>query len=195
MEAGVLQKAQMKKKKNKRILCYFGLVILFILLLTPPLLRLFVSEDSGKETKKVEYIALNCTKGDESISATFADGVPQNIMYKVNGNLVDNSLNENLPDVDSSTSTIQSVEGASSQEVTTNPQTSNESSIIDSASIKEIFSSFKRFEYDSVENVSTIRLTNSEIKSNAVYSAELETINKQENLYTSRGFSCAQNKF
>ena len=203
MEAGTLQQMQMKKKKMKHNLCYVGLVVLIILLLTPPLLRLFVSDDSGEETKKVIYMALNCTKEDESISSTFADGVPQNIMYSVKGNLLDNAPdeidnnlteNENVAEVDSSVNTTQDIGGVNNEGVG-NEQTTNSSSISESVTVREIFRTYKNFEYDANENISVIRLNEGEIKSVAIYAEELSTINKQENIYTSRGFSCVQSQF
>ncbi len=72
-----------RKKKQNKILCYFGLVILIFLLFLPPALRLFVAEK--KELKKDINEILTCDKADESISATFLNDKPQSVLYKMKG--------------------------------------------------------------------------------------------------------------
>ena len=75
-----------KNKKDHRILCYIGLVILIILLLLPFLLRIFGKNLYQKqETKKDEVIVLSCNKQNEMISSTFLNNEPQNIEYRIKG--------------------------------------------------------------------------------------------------------------
>ena len=75
-----------KNKKMIRRLCYVSLVLLVILLLTPPLLRAFVKEkEENPEPPKVVTV-LSCEKENESVSSTFLNQDPQNLLYKIKGN-------------------------------------------------------------------------------------------------------------
>ena len=76
----------MKKKRDFTFLSYICLVFLIILLLLPPILRLFGKNLYNKEVKKKdEIVILTCNKKDEGISSTFLNGEPQNLEYRING--------------------------------------------------------------------------------------------------------------
>lgn len=187
MESGTLHQIQVRKNKMKHNLCYVGLVVLIILLFIPPMFRLFIKDkDSGKEKKDPVYIALNCNKSDESINATFEDGIPQNIMYKVKGN-----VSKNNPDEVSTTETNMVDSNSLNQNSTSNTKTP----FNDDATVYDILTKFGEFEYLENEGNSVIRIPYSIITAVEGYDLVFGTINGQENFYTSRGFSCAQVAF
>ena len=72
-------------KKGKIILCYFGLVVLIILLAIPPVFRL-VFQEQKEEVKKDVVDILKCEKPEESVVSTFLNNIPQNIQYSILGN-------------------------------------------------------------------------------------------------------------
>ena len=74
-----------KNRKLKIILCYFSLLVLIVLLLLPPALRMLVNEKKEPEVVKAVTI-LSCERDKESISSTFLNQDPQNILYKLKGN-------------------------------------------------------------------------------------------------------------
>ena len=188
MESTTLQQLQAKRKKMKHNLCYVGLVILIILLITPPMLRLFVEDKTGEEVVKKVYIALVCSKEGESISSTFEDGKPQNIMYRIQGNVTNNTPDE-IDDInnDLKDSTI---------EETPTPSISNANSAIrDTDTVIGVLARFSSFEYNAEENYSELKISYSSFPKTEDYDAVFATISAQENFYTSRGFSCTQNTF
>lgn len=79
-------KTSIKKNKTfKKILCYFSLVVLTILLFIPALFRLIFKEE--KPTVKEDVVSiLNCEKSEESVRSTFLNDTPKNILYKIKGN-------------------------------------------------------------------------------------------------------------
>jgi hypothetical protein len=79
-------KSNIKKNKTfKKILCYFGLVILNILLFAPMICRI-AFKDTKPKTKEDVITILNCEKTDESVRSTFVNDEPINISYNVKGN-------------------------------------------------------------------------------------------------------------
>ena len=181
MESTTLQQLQAKRKKMKHNLCYVGLVVLIILLITPPMLRLLVEEK--KEDAKKVYIALVCNKEGESINSTFEDGKPQNIMYRIQGNVTNNPDEVDNAMVDASTSTP-----------VPTPNYSN-GVIRDTDTVVDVLARFAAFEYNDQQNFSELRVAYSSFPSTEDYTAAFSTINAQEKFYTSRGFSCTQNEF
>ena len=83
----------------KKVLCYFGLFFLIILLLIPPGLRIFAKNLYPEEEKpKLVVNILNCNKETESVFSSYANTTPQTFQYKIKGNYVLN--NENNSNVD-----------------------------------------------------------------------------------------------
>ena len=202
MEKGTLHELQMKKKKMKHNLCYFGLVVLIILLALPPSLRSFIKdpeEEKEKEKKKEEtqivYTTLNCSKGDETISSTFKNEEPQSILYRVKGNLVDNKPDEtdtaavgtydNQNIVDNNTSSVP-------QDIT--DSSGGDTNTFDKLSVYEVLSNVMIVTYDENENVSYIKVGYGSLTPNKEYENTFSTISAQEAFFTSKGFTCTQTK-
>lgn len=79
----------------KKVLCYFGLFFLVILLLIPPALRIFAKNMYPEEEKpKLVVNILNCNKETESVFSSYANTTPQTFQYKIKGNYVYNLNNE-----------------------------------------------------------------------------------------------------
>lgn len=192
MEAGTLHQIQMKKKKMRKRLCYVGLVVLIILLLTPPAFRLFISDDAGEKKEEKSYISLICNKEGESISSTFENGVAQNIMYKIKGNVNDTLNNPDALDDTLHEDTVDSSNNVNNQETN---QISKDYPFKESDSLLSIFSRFVSPTYDENEGVSIIRVSYSSLTLFEGYDEVFKTVNSQENFFTSRGFSCSQSAF
>ena len=79
-------KSNIKKNKMfKKILCYFGLVVLNILLFAPMICRI-AFKDTKPKVKEDVIVILNCEKTDESVRSTFVNDEPINISYNIRGN-------------------------------------------------------------------------------------------------------------
>ena len=92
-----VKKNMARKKKTTHILCYFGLVVLVVLLFLPAVLKLVVKEKPIKKEDIV--IILTCQKGNEMIKATFQNNEPRNVLYTMPGNSVkpnEEANNENI---------------------------------------------------------------------------------------------------
>ncbi len=189
MEAGTLHQIQMKKKKQRKRLCYVGLVVLIILLLTPPALRLFIRDDVGEKKEEKKYISLICNKEGESISSTFENDLAQNIMYKIKGNVNDTL---NYPDENQNEEVTSTTSDVNNQETN---QISNDYPFKESDSLLSIFSRFVSPTYDENEGVSIMRVNYSSLEVFEGYDKVFKTVNSQENFFTSRGFSCSQSAF
>ena len=78
-------KTSIKKGKTiKKVLCYFGLVVLVILLFIPWVFRL-VFKEKAPVVKKEVVTVLSCEKSGESIRSTFVNDEPMSILYKIVG--------------------------------------------------------------------------------------------------------------
>lgn len=185
MESGTLRELQMKKKKIKHNLCYTGLVILIILLILPVSLRLLIRDGKGKVGEKSNekiYMSLNCSKGEESISSTFLNDEPQNLMYRVNGNKV----NQNIPDESSVTTQEAKDEISNSQQ---------KPAFTDNETVLEVLSKVSILTYDESDDTSYIKIPYNYMESIPGYSDVFGTIESQEKFFTSRGFSCTKAQF
>ncbi len=78
-------KTTIKKGKTiKKVFCYFGLVILNILLFAPMVTRI-VFKEKKPEVKPDVVTVLTCEKTGESIRSTFLNDEPKNIQYQISG--------------------------------------------------------------------------------------------------------------
>ena len=162
-------KGKMTKNKTlKKILCYFALVILIVLLFTPMAFRIAFKEKKEEPKKDVVYI-LKCNKGDESISSTFLNEQPHKITYTITGNYMTNSeQNEN------------------------NSETNNETI---SGSLSSRFINYASFEYDEETNKSSLNFDVEYSKGTPDYEAFFSSIESQESFFNSEGFSCSKQSF
>ena len=180
--------ANIKKKQTMHTLCYIGLVVLIILLFLPAALRIFIKEDPNDIENKIVYMSLNCNKAEESISSTFADGVPQNIAYTAKGNKLLNPTQKNPDEYPDDVSTAPAT-GQVDNEVT------NEKVFSDDDTVEDVLLNIATYQYDETKDVSKISIDYKFMSTITGYSKVFGTIQDQEAFFTSRGFACSQAQF
>ena len=202
-----IQNTLSKKKKQTKVICYISLVVLNILLFLPIVGKIMISEDEDEKPSEKSQpnvvMVLNCNSVDETINSTFLNGNPQNFLYKIKGNLKE----INNPDEEEITSAID--ESDENDRTTDNDnidnnidenvdsdENQNESSdfivVNPDASLYETFSNLSEALYDEEENVTSIQMDAYRLAALDIYSSSLETIDKQEVYFKSRGFNCTK---
>ena len=159
-----------KKKKTKIVLSYFGLVFLVILLFTPMIFRIVFKD---RVTKKKADVAskLICSKGVETINATFLNGVPQRIVYTIPGNYMENVSN-----------------GEEQEEQTQEEQPSNNN---ETSLVLTKFLGYSSLVYNEENNTSSLSFNVNEASNGVDYELIFITIERQEEYYKTQGFSCS----
>ncbi len=156
-----------KNKSLKKLMCYISLVFLVILLFIPVVFRIVFKEK--KEEKKVDVITvLSCESSDESINSTFLNDEPKNILYQVLGNY-------------NSTPSTEESEDETKDENTPN--------IGEKPVLKKLIH-FGKLTYDEEQNISSLRVSVSDIVGSLDYEIIFSTVNNQEAYYKMQGFSC-----
>ena len=184
-----------KNKKRTRIICYISLVVLVILLFIPPAFRAFIKEKQVEEKKSVVLI-LSCNKLDESISSTFLNDEPQNLLYKIKGDktitiapdeetgatigVVDN-LDDNPPTDDPTNQTENQVE-------TIDPN--NPNSTDSKESLYEILKPYSVVSYDEESDTTSVRTNMPDLRGYGYYQPLFGTASNQQNLFQNYGFTC-----
>lgn len=74
----------------KKFLCYLAIFLLILVILTPPLLRVFYKEKEEVEVVKDEYYLLTCTKDNYKISESYKNNNALSIKFE--RPLVDSNL-------------------------------------------------------------------------------------------------------
>ena len=87
----------------KKVLLYFALVLLVILLLLPLGLRLFAKDLYKKKEEKVQDVVeiLSCNKLNETVNNSYLNGNPYSISYQIMGNFTGDSINMDITSDDS----------------------------------------------------------------------------------------------
>lgn len=150
-------------KKANKILCYFGIFFLTILLIIPPLFRLIFKEEK-KEIKKDIVTTMKCNREMEEVDSTFLNNEPQAIQYSIIGNY--------LPKENETDSNKKYEAGISELLVK--------------------FSEYGTMEYDEIKNVSVIKFKASSVRGSADYELILTNQYTQAEYYKSQGFSCVK---
>lgn len=154
-----------KTKGDNRILCYIGLTILIILLLLPPMLRLFGKNLYIKEqVKKDELIILRCNKQNESISSTFLNKEPQYIDYIIKGDYSVKVEEENNDVVE--------------------VEETNKNTFMD------IIKPYAKINYDNTTDKTTFKVHVDDLKQYRDYIILFSNIENQQNYYVSQAFYC-----
>ena len=172
--------------------------------------RLFVKDKNAGETKVEDVIMiLNCNSSTESITSTFLNGKPGTITYKISGNYYSNveSINpdETIDGVannatsttkDGMNNTADSPIDQKIEDITPSSSPSETSSnLIDSSNnLLNIISKYGEFEYDSIENVSIIKINVSSLSDIPEYEAIFSTLENQQSYYNLQGFTCSATK-
>ncbi len=157
-----------KKRTFKKVLSYICLVILIVLLFVPMAFRIIFKAKEDDTPKTIVEI-LTCDKEGESISSTFKNSVPQNLLYQVKG---DFSIKEENP-----TTTPDEILADQSTNV--------------SPLIKKI-KNYSSIEYSPESDISSFTLNMTSIKESDDYDLIFININNQEYYYTSIGFNCSR---
>ena len=192
-----------KKKKNIKTTCYISLVILVILLFLPMMLRIFVKEKKTETVKKDIIILLNCNKSNESISSTFLNDEPQNILYNIKG---DYTVTIN-PDETTETSMEKNIE-TSSENVNDKTESSIENNIppVDDNSkyvdvgnsedmtYLELVRPLSSISYDPESDLTSIRTDSSNLQTLSEYQSYFSNVAVQTSYFVSQGFSCTQSE-
>ena len=67
----------------KKVLCYIALVLLTVLIITPPLVRvLYKEKDEAEGEIKDKFELLICNKGNFTISTSYKNNEPLNIKFE-----------------------------------------------------------------------------------------------------------------
>ena len=165
----------MKKNHDFSILCYIGLVILFILLLLPPMLRLFGKDlyVQKEEKKRDEVIILTCDKQDENINATFLNGDPQIIEYRIKGDY----------------SVVVSDEIENIKEELGDESEKKEVSFI------ELIRPFAKIDYKEENNETSFKVKVSDLKELEEYNSIFNTFDNQQKYFLDQKFSCQKTNY
>lgn len=75
----------------KKFLCYVAILLLILIIATPPLVRMFYEEEVIPEVKD-EYYLLTCTKGNYSITQSYKN--KEALSLKFERPLLDDNLSE-----------------------------------------------------------------------------------------------------
>ena len=210
MENSTLHGTSIKKKQRKRALCYFAVTVMIILLLMPPIFRLFVADRNAGIVKEVDIImVLNCNTSTESITSTFLNGKPGTLTYKIRGNYVlnttqnnpDEAINNNLNESDqalndsntlTTTNDSNSLEEKNEQNMpSSSPLVTAQPTFNPNNNILEIISKHGQFEYDSVEDASFIKINVLNLVGIPEYEAIFSTLENQQSYYNLQGFTCS----
>ena len=171
-----------KQKKKIRFICYISLFFLVILLFLPPALRILVKEEEPEVVKIVTV--LTCNKTNESISSTFLNDVPQNILYKITGNYLVNNNSDIL-------------ETNNADEITSNQNevgvvADNQNNALGEGSFLELIKPISQISYDDVNNISSFRVNMTSLKELVNYQNDFNTIAAQETYFASLNFTCTK---
>ena len=154
-----------KKKKLKRVLCYFGLVFLTILLFVPMIFRM-VFKEQKKEVKEDVITILSCQKDDESVRSTFLNDDPQSILYQIRGNYELNTVEDAILD-NSDTMAVRK----------------------DSPVLRKL-SGYGEVTYASADDISSIRFTVDSTKGTMDYELIFYNISSQKTYFEEQEFFC-----
>lgn len=182
----------MKKNYDLSILCYIGLVFLFILLLLPPMLRLFGKDlyvKKEEEKKKDEVVILTCDKQDENINSTFLNGNPQVLEYRIKG---DHSVSV------SDEKAIQDNELGDendAKEDKTVVKEENETEEVDITSFIELIRPLAKIEYNSDSNVTLFKVKVTDLRELSVYNKIFNSIENQQGYFVNQEFSCQKTNY
>ncbi len=160
-----------RKKRFKKVLCYFCLVILIVLLFLPLAFKIiFRDRVTSTVTKNVVEI-LTCEKGTEYISSTFQNSEPHNLLYRVGGN-------------------YQSKETTTEGENKTNNGTTGTNTEEISPLLEKI-RSYSEVTYDEVNNVTSFSVDVNNLRGVDDYDLVFVSLHNQEYYYASIGFVCS----
>ena len=165
----------MKKSHDLSILCYIGLVVLFILPLLPPMLRLFGKDlyVQKEEKKRDEVTILTCDKQDENINATFLNGDPQVIEYRIKG---DYSV-------------------AVSDELENIKEELGDESEKEEVSFIELIRPFATVDYKEENNETSFKVKVSDLKELEEYDSIFNTFDNQQKYFLDQKFSCQKTNY
>ncbi len=201
-----------KKKKNIRTTCYVSLVILVILLLLPVFLRKFVSDEEEEPVVKDVGVVISCNKLDESISSTFLNGLPQNLLYQIKGDYTTISTPDEIDEtsVENNVNTgVISNSGAAVIEDSSTMENDVDMPIddnnVDDSSVDEneidpnkpktlmdFIRSYSTISYEEAEDITSFRLVVEDLTGVDGYASKFSNIDAQLDYFASQGFSCTQ---
>ena len=166
------------KKGNKLFLCYFGLVILIILLLLPICLRLFGKNLYEKKENSDEEIieVLNCNKDNSTINSTFLNGTPQNLLLKIKG---DQTTIKETNKSDTSLTTDDS----------TNDTVSRENDLV------KYIRNYSMINYSKEDDTTSFKVNMTDLKQIDEYIVLFNNLENQQKYFTSQAFSCTVVKY
>lgn len=165
-----------KNRKVKIFFCYIGLVVLIVLLFLPAAFRIFIKEKENVEKKVVTV--LSCQKLNESVSSTFLNDKPQNILYTIKGDyrVTANPDEYNVPDDETDEKT----------EIKTENNIKVDNQFI--SKIRE----FSEITYDGEKDVTSFRTSAEKLNNSTDFMTIFNTVNNQETYYRSLGFTCTK---
>lgn len=167
----------------KNILLSLALFALVILLLLPPLLRLFgknLYADKKNNNIQDEYEMLKCSKINETISVSFVNGKTYNIKYEISGNhAVDESINEEVID---SKELPDETENLEEEKIPVN-------------SLIEDFKDYAEIKYKEDTNLTEFIISMNKFDTTPEkLSNHAKTIDEVKNYYSELSFSCTTQK-
>ena len=183
---GNVQESISKKKRINHIICYFGLVILVILLFLPGIFKIFF-KDSGEQKKEDVVVTLKCNKGSENINSSFLNNEPQYIMYSFQGKYEVTENDEEKSETEQNNSNSQVNEN---NQTINNNQNTESSNINVSETLLKRFLNYSTISYSEADNTSSIRVQVSLTRGSSDYELVYSNISVQEDFFRSQGFIC-----
>ena len=188
------------KKKITKIICYISLVVLNILLFLPPACRLFAKEKVSVIKDDVVSV-LNCSKDEESINATFLNGNPSNIFYKIKGNYteIENPDEGSDEPLETDAETDESKSTVAQTGIVENPTDDGENNSqqidLSASSLTDIFKNVSRVTYDEEAGVTSMEVYVDSLVSSDYFASIFNNVNTQKIYYEEKGFSCTKTDF
>lgn len=163
----------------KKILCYVAIVLLLILIILPPMLRIFVKEEAYEPPKDVVSL-LNCNKDDESISMPYLNGGLVSIKYTFPALISSPDIYVREDDFDNNLGDILEV-----------PDTNLTLTPNESKTLKSVLEGITNTQSETVNNLTIYTLDMKDTNNSSLVPNEFKgSSDVMKNYYTNLGYTC-----
>ena len=180
-----IKKNNVRKRKIKQILCYFGLVMLTILLFLPLVFRIVFKDKSGN---KDVITTLTCRRNEEVILSSFVNDDPANIKYTTPGKIIIKKAEEQITEGKTEVETEEKTEVK--EETKEEPKTPVNAVDGTNNQILNKFMIYSNIQYDANKDLSIVQFNTTLTTGTSDWVSIFSNIVSQENYFTSQEFSC-----